>query len=146
MSPANRPAGSAPRVAVLERRGKFLVAEPFFGPGPRMVVSRDRQVAIGDLIVVRPGTGRNGRAGGRATVTRRLGRSDVARDVLEGLMVDRGLRRSFDPAVEHEAREVSAAASAGSRDGSGNEAPATHPPTRPIVATCERCPRSRLTR
>ncbi|MGB8877600.1 MAG: hypothetical protein WCD11_14835, partial [Solirubrobacteraceae bacterium] len=63
MSPANRPAGSAPRVAVLERRGKFLVAEPFFGPGPRMVVSRDRQVAIGDLIVVRPGTGRNGRPG-----------------------------------------------------------------------------------
>ena len=39
-------------------------------------------------------------------------------------MVDRGLRRSFDPAVEHEAREVSVAASAGSRDGSGNEAPA----------------------
>jgi ribonuclease R len=120
VSPGNRDAGSSPRVAVLERRGKFLVAEPFFGPGPRMVVSRDRQVAIGDLIVVRPGTGRNGRPGGRATVTRRLGRSDVARDVLEGLMVDRGLRRSFDPAVEHEAREVSAASSAGARDGSGD--------------------------
>ena len=116
MSPANRDAGSSSRVAVLERRGKFLVAEPFFGPGPRLVVSRDRQVAIGDLIVVRPGTGRNGRPGGRATVTRRLGRSDVARDVVEGLMVDRGLRRSFDPAVEHEAREVS---SVGSRDGLG---------------------------
>ncbi len=124
MSLANRDVGSGPRVAVLERRGKFLVAEPFFGPGPRMVVSRDRQMAVGDLIVVRPGTGRNGRPGGRATVSRRLGRSDVARDVLEGLMVDRGLRRSFDPAVEHEAREVSVAASAGSRDGSGNEAPA----------------------
>jgi ribonuclease R len=93
---------------VLERRGKFLVAEPFFGPGPRLVVSRDRSVAAGDLIVVRPGTGRNGRPGGRATVARRLGRSDVARDVIEGLMVDRGLRRTFDPAVEHEAREVSA--------------------------------------
>ena len=129
MSLANRDVGSGPRVAVLERRGKFLVAEPFFGPGPRMVVSRDRQMAVGDLIVVRPGTGRNGRPGGRATVSRRLGRSDVARDVLEGLMVDRGLRRSFDPAVEHEAREVSVAASAGSRDGSGNEAPA-HPADR----------------
>ena len=121
MSPAARDAGTRPRVAVLERRGKFLVAEPFFGPGPRMVVSRDRQVGIGDLIVVRPGTGRNGRPGGRATVTRRLGRADVARDVLEGLMVDRGLRRTFDPAVEHEAREVSATGlSAGSRDGSGD--------------------------
>ena len=115
MSPANRDAGAGPRVAVLERRGKFLVAEPFFSPGPRMVISRDRQVAVGDLIVVRPGTGRNGRPGGRATVARRLGRSDVARDVLEGLMVDRGLRRSFDPAVEHEAREVSAASVSGSR-------------------------------
>jgi ribonuclease R len=105
-------------VAVLARRGKFLVAEPFFGPGPRLVVSRDRSVAIGDLIVVRPGAGRNGRPGGRATVARRLGRADVARDVLEGLMVDRGLRRSFDPAVDHEARDVSAGVS-GARSGSG---------------------------
>jgi ribonuclease R len=83
-----------------------MVAEPFFGPGPRMVVSRDRRAAVGDLIVVRPGIGRNGRPGGRATISRRLGRADVARDVLEGLMVDRGLRRGFDPAVEHEARDV----------------------------------------
>ena len=95
-------------MAVLARRGKFFVAEPFFGPGPRLVVSRDREAAVGDLIVVRPGTGRNGRPGGRATIARRLGRSDVARDVLEGLMVDRGLPRRFDPAVEHEARDASA--------------------------------------
>jgi ribonuclease R len=123
VSPANRDAGSGARVAVLERHGKFLVAEPFFGPGPRMVVSRDRELAIGDLIVVRPGTGRNGRPGGRAKVSRRLGRSDVARDVLEGLMVDRGLRRSFDPAVEHEAREVSAAAVSAAREGAANDSP-----------------------
>jgi ribonuclease R len=94
-------------VAVLERRGKFMVAEPFFGPGPRLVVSRDRRVSVGDLIVVRPGVGRNGRPGGRATIARRLGRANVARDVIEGLMVDRGLRRSFDPALEHEARDIS---------------------------------------
>jgi ribonuclease R len=103
--PADGSAGA--RVAVLERRGKFMVAEPFFGPGPRLVVSRDRRVAVGDLIVVRPGTGRNGRPGGRATITRRLGRADIARDVLEGFMIDRGLRRGFDPAVDHEARDVS---------------------------------------
>ncbi|MGO9497532.1 MAG: hypothetical protein ACLQA5_12630, partial [Solirubrobacteraceae bacterium] len=102
-------ASGGSRVAVLARHGKFLVAEPFFGAGPRSVVSRDRNVAVGDLIVVRAGSGRNGRGGGRATVVRRIGRSDVARDVIEGLMVDRGLRRRFDPAVEHEAREVSAA-------------------------------------
>jgi len=99
--------GGGSRVAVLARQGKFFVAEPFFGPGPRLVVSRDRQLAVGDLIVVRPGTGRNGRPGGRATVARRLGRAEIARDVIEGLMVDRGLRRGFDPAVEHEAREAS---------------------------------------
>ena len=96
---------------MLESRGKFLVAEPFFGPGPRMVVSRDRRASIGDLIVVRAGTGRNGRPGGRATIARRLGRADVARDVIEGLMVDRGLRRRFDPAVEHEARDGSGSVS-----------------------------------
>ena len=116
MSPATRDAGSGSRVAVLERRGKFFVAEPFFGPGPRLVVSRDRSVSVGDLIVVRPGAGRNGRPGGRATIARRLGRADIARDVIEGLMVDRGLRRRFDPAVDHEAREVSAGAT-GSGDG-----------------------------
>ena len=38
---------------------------------------------------------------------RRLGRPDVARDVIEALMVDRGLTRSFDAAVE---RAASAAA------------------------------------
>jgi len=91
---------------VLARQGKFFVAEPFFGPGPRLVVSRDRDAAVGDLIVVRAPARRNGRAGGRATIARRLGRSDVARHVIEGLMIDRGLRRGFDPAVEHEARHV----------------------------------------
>jgi ribonuclease R len=115
-------AAAASRVAVLERRGKFTVAEPFFGPGPRMVVSRDSRYSVGDLVVVRPpsgsgsgsadgrerGRGQDGRAGfrGRATIARRLGRPDVARDVIEALMIDRGLRRRFDPAVEHEARDA----------------------------------------
>ncbi len=101
----------APRVAVIERRGKFLVAEPFFGSGPRMAVSRDGRASVGDLVLVTPSTGRTraGRVGGRAVVARRLGRPDVARDVIEAFMLDRGLRRSFDPAVEHEARESDAA-------------------------------------
>ena len=37
---------------------------------------------------------------------RGIGRPDVARDVLEALMLDRGLRRRFDPLVEREAREA----------------------------------------
>jgi ribonuclease R len=93
-------------VAVIERRGKFLVAEPFFGSGPRMAVSRDSRAGVGDLVVIRAMSSRNGRRGGRAQIARRLGRPDVARDVIEALMVDRGLRRSFDPAVDHQAREV----------------------------------------
>jgi ribonuclease R len=89
---------------VVERRGKFLVAEPFFGPGPRMALSRDRSFAVGDLVVIRPAPARGNRGSGRAVVARNLGRPDVARDVIEALMIDRGLRRAFDPAVEHEAR------------------------------------------
>ncbi len=119
-SAAAKAGGGGSRVAVLERRGKFFVAEPFFGPGPRHVVSRDRQASVGDLIVVRADPGRNGRPGGRARIVRRLGRADVAGNVIEGLMVDRGLRRGFDPAVDHEAREASAFA--GVEDGRADRA------------------------
>ena len=108
MSPAatRRPPtlpASGPRVAVVARRGKFLVAEPFFATGPRLAIARDAGVRVGDLVVVRAPMPRNGRRGGRAQVVRRLGRPSVARDVIEALMVDRGLRRAFDPAVEHQA-------------------------------------------
>ena len=119
MSPPAQDQAGAARVAVLERRGKFLVAEPFFAAGPRLVVSRDRRANIGDLVVVRAASARNGRGGRRAQVARRIGRPSVARDVIEALMIDRGLRRSFDPAVEHEAGEAAAAelqASAARRD------------------------------
>ncbi len=42
--------------------------------------------------------------GRRFRLVRSLGKPDVARDVLEGLMLHRGLRRRFDPLVEREAR------------------------------------------
>jgi ribonuclease R len=108
VSPAVRDARPTARVAVLRRKGKFLVAEPFFEPGPQIVVSRDHKADVGDLVIVsaRPDSGR--RPSNRASVTRRLGRPDVARDVIGGLMLDRGLRRSFDPAVERDAREAAA--------------------------------------
>src|ERR1700736_3975146 len=107
----------APRVAVIERRGKFLVAEPFFASGPRLAISRDPRANVGDLVVVRAGLARNGRRGGRASVARRIGRPEVARDVIEALMVDRGLRRAFDPAVEHQAREAVASGGTGATSG-----------------------------
>jgi ribonuclease R len=84
-----------PLVAVLERRGRFLVGEPLFGRGPRTAVERGG-ADEGDLVLV--GAGKRG-----ARVVRRLGRPDVARDVLEGLMLDRGLHRSYPRAATAEA-------------------------------------------
>jgi ribonuclease R len=84
-----------PMVAVLEKRGRFLVAEPLFGPGPRTAVERGDSGA-GELVLV--GAGKRG-----ARVLRRLGRPDRARDVLEGLMLDRGLYRSYPRAASGEA-------------------------------------------
>ena len=56
------------------------------------------------------------RRGGRAEVLRRIGRPDVARDVIEALMLDRGLARSFAAAVDHEAREAQGADDPSRRD------------------------------
>jgi ribonuclease R len=89
-------------VATVDKRGRFLVAEPFFERGGRMVLERDSRVTVGDLVLVRPAT----RAGGHARLIRSLGRPDVASDVLEALMLDRGLRRRFDPAVERAAKQA----------------------------------------
>jgi ribonuclease R len=82
-------------VAVLEKRGRFLVAEPLLGPGPRTAVERG-DASAGDLVLV--GAGKRG-----ARVLRRLGRPDRARDVVEGLMLDRGLYRSYPRAASAEA-------------------------------------------
>jgi ribonuclease R len=91
-------------VAVLEKRGRFLVAEPLFDSGPRPAVDRGG-ADEGDLVLV--GAGKRG-----ARVVRRLGRPDVARDVVEGLMLDRGLYRSYPRAA---AAEAEAAPDHGSR-------------------------------
>ncbi len=92
-------------VATVDKRGRFLVAEPFFERGGRMVLDRDSRTRVGDLVLVAVG-GSGKRAGGHAKVLRSLGRPDVASDVLEALMLDRGLRRRFDPAVERAAKKA----------------------------------------
>ena len=90
------------RVGVLRRRGRFVVAEPFFDAGPRVAVSRDGRAGVGDLVAVRSRPHRDGR-GGRAVIASRLGRPEIARDVIEALMIDRGLKRSFSDSVERAA-------------------------------------------
>ncbi len=97
-------------VAVLERRGRFFVASPLFERGRSVTVERDRRAREGALVLVRLG------ARGAARIERVLGRPDVARDVLEGLMLERGLRRRFDPAVDREAQAASPDPSVRRRD------------------------------
>jgi ribonuclease R len=141
---ADGDAGSGPApagaiVAVVERRGRFLTAEPLFpqrerdsapagvraggatrGGGPaqrgrtphgraaaRLTLGPARggggriHVAEGDLVLVHSSP-----RGAGARVVRKLGRPDVARDVIEALLLDRGLARGFDPALEREARDA----------------------------------------
>jgi ribonuclease R len=85
-------------VAVLSRRGRLLVAEPAFERGQRIALDgRARGGAdVGDLVLL--ATGKRG-----VRVVRRIGRMGVARDVVEALMLDRGLHRRFPAAVEEEA-------------------------------------------
>jgi ribonuclease R len=92
-------------VGLLAQRGRFLVAEPFFERGRRLTVERDRRARPGMLALLRPG-GRGGK-GRNAKLVKLLGRPDVARDVIEALMISRGLERRFPPGVERAAQEAS---------------------------------------
>jgi len=107
-------------VAVIEKRGRFWAAEPYFpqaaaAPGERrrggggrggrrrIVLASNRvhgpgggTVGPGELVLVRLG-GRG--TGGKATVLRAIGRPDVARDAIEALMLERGLARGFAQGV-----------------------------------------------
>ncbi|MEA2310653.1 MAG: ribonuclease, partial [Solirubrobacteraceae bacterium] len=94
---------AGPVVAVLEKHGRFLAATPFFARGRRINLDRPRPGSAarpGDLVLVMPTAPR----AGHGKVVRRIGRPDVPRDVIEAMMLDRGLRRHFDPHVEREAR------------------------------------------
>jgi ribonuclease R len=107
-----RPLGTGFVVAVLEKRGRFMTATPFFARAGRVNIDKPRpgHGGPGDLVLIRL----TGPRGGHGKVVRRIGRPDVARDVIEALMLDRGLRRRFDPVVERAARE--AAESVGARE------------------------------
>ena len=112
----SRRSSGPPVVAVLERRGRFMIAERLFPPrrdageeSPRqrprssLTVRVDRSgpnsARAGDLVLVAPAARSE-----PARVVRVIGRPDVARDVIEALMLDRGLRRRFTDAVERDAR------------------------------------------
>jgi ribonuclease R len=112
-------------VAELRRRGRFWTAEPLFPPRQdvdgrrhrerRFVLASNRvgkggeSAREGEIVLVGADSGRGGRGRqpSKARILRRVGRLDVARDVIEALMLDRGLAREFAPAVRREAREAS---------------------------------------
>jgi ribonuclease R len=79
-------------VAEVIRRGKLVYAEPYFTPGlPLLLEQRARsEVRLGDLVVARPGRK-------RSRVERVLGPASRIETVLEGLLVERGRRRDFEP-------------------------------------------------
>jgi ribonuclease R len=95
-------------VGLLVRRGRFTVAEPLFERGRRLTVdTRGRSdVAIGEMALVRAAR----RRGGRHEVLRGLGRPDVARDVVEALLVDRGHARRFGAPLEEQAQTLAGSA------------------------------------
>jgi ribonuclease R len=112
-------------VAVLEKRGRFWTAEPLFPPrgaererprqgrislGAQLGRGAGAKARAGDIALVQSGArkARGGRSGGagQARVTRIIGRPDVARDVIEALMLDRGLTRGFHQEVEREAAQA----------------------------------------
>ena len=133
----------APLVGVLERRGRFLAVESLFDPGQRVNVDQPRRgERIGDLVQVVPGRG------AKARIERRIGRPDVARDVLEALLVHRGLRRRFDPLVEREARAAAEEVVAGParKDLRGLTTFTIDPPPRRTSTTRSRPKRCRTAR
>jgi ribonuclease R len=79
-------------VVEIGRRGKLVVGEPYFLPGTPIVLDRKslHGAERGDLAVVASGRG-------RAKVERVLGPADRIESVLEGLLVERGVRGPFEP-------------------------------------------------
>jgi ribonuclease R len=113
--PRGRVPVAPPVVGLIEKRGRYVTAKPFFpernpsdGPrsrgGRRINIANDNRAKAGDIVLVAP----NGAKGGHGKVLKTIGRPDVARDVIEALMLHRGLRRRFPPDVERAARAAAA--------------------------------------
>jgi ribonuclease R len=81
-----------PAVVEIAKRGKLVVGEPYFTPGPPILLDRKGldEAGAGDLAVV------DSDRRGRARLERVLGRADAIEAVLEGLLVDKGARAPFE--------------------------------------------------
>jgi ribonuclease R len=88
----------------VERRGRFLVAAPFFDDGQQLALGRrsGQAVEAGELVVVE-------QSGGSARVVERLGSPDDVGHVLRALLLERGLARAWPADALREARTASRA-------------------------------------
>ncbi len=104
----------APVAAVLVPKGRALVANPLFERGAKIQLKqegkRGRPLRAGELVIVEPAGMARGKQRGRPVtqpigkIVRRIGSDDNAQDVIEALMVERGLDRGFKGSVENHAR------------------------------------------
>lgn len=90
------------RVAVVAKRGRLMVAELLFEREGRFALSGGRKVRPGRMVLIEVERGR----GGRAKVLRELGDPGKARDVVDALLIDRGLTRGFSAKLEDAARRA----------------------------------------
>ncbi len=83
----------------VERRGRFLVAVPFFDEGQQLALGRRSGLAVaaGELVAVE-------QARGSARVVERLGSPDDVGGVLRALLLQRGLARGWPEEALREAR------------------------------------------
>ena len=88
-----------PVVCVLVKKGRFLTATPLFQRGGRTTIPAKGAGGARPGSMVLVGGGKRG-----PRVIRPLGDPENARDVVEAIMVDRGLHRTFPRAVEEDAR------------------------------------------
>jgi ribonuclease R len=96
------------RVALVSKRGRFLVGELLFERGEQIELGGGRRAATpGRMALVELGQGR-----GRARVLRELGDPSLASDVIEAMLEDRQVRVGFSKRVEEEAAEATTAATA----------------------------------
>jgi ribonuclease R len=89
-----------PVVCVLVKKGRFMTASPLFQRGSRMTIPSKETGGARPGAMALVGGGKRG-----PRVIRALGDPETARDVVEAIMVDRGLRRSFPRAVDEDVRE-----------------------------------------
>lgn len=103
-----------PTAAVLVPKGRALVARPLFDKGNAIQLKqegkRGKPLRANELVMIEPAGVARGKNRGRQVtqpvgqIVRRIGSPDVTRDVIEALMLERGLARGFKGSVENHAK------------------------------------------